>query len=162
LGHFIHAIVAPESTARRLIERWPELSACTHNGKHILFPINAELVDAKVAPDATPQETEETFILLTAGLRRLFADVSVDGILAYIETEYHGGQGGQGGMVLKNGQEVMPPEWAGSDMINKALKLLGVRSTMTEDEFLVVGLGMARNNANLLELLMPWQPKTIA
>lgn len=103
LGHYIQAIVAPESTARRLIDRWPELSACTHNGKHILFPIDAELIDAKIAPNKTLQETDETFMLLTVGLRRLLAEASVDGILAYVETEYHGGQGGQGAMVIQDG-----------------------------------------------------------
>lgn len=79
------------------MERWPELSACTHTGQHILFPIDAELIDAKIAPNTSPNETDETFMLLNVGLRRLLADVSVDGILAYVETEHHGGQGGQGG-----------------------------------------------------------------
>jgi hypothetical protein len=162
LGHFIQAIVAPESTARRLIGRWPELSACTHNGKHILFPIDAEVIDAKVAPNKTPQESDETFMLLTVGLKRLLADISEHGILAYVETEYHGGQGGQGAMVIQDGQEIMSPEWSESDTINKALRLLGIGSTKTEDEFLMLGLGMARNNDDLLDRLTPWKPKTIA
>lgn len=126
MGHYIQAIVAPESTARRLLDRWPELSARTHNGHHILFPIDADLIDAKIAPDTTLQETDETFMLLTVGLRRLLAETSEDGILAYIETEYFGGQGGQGAMVIQDGQEIMPPEWSESDTINKALRLLGL------------------------------------
>ena len=162
LGHYIQAIVAPESTARRLIDRWPELSACTHNGQHILFPIDAELIDAKIAPITTPQETDDTFMLLTVGLHRLLVDTSRGGILAYIETEYFGGQGGQGAMVIQDGQEIMPPEWSESDSINKALRLLGIGSTKTEDEFLMLGLGMARNNDDLLDRLTPWKPKTIA
>lgn len=56
----------------------------------------------------------------------------------------------------------MSPEWSESDTINKALRLLGIGSTKTEDEFLMLGLGMARNNDDLLDRLTPWEPKTIA
>jgi hypothetical protein len=162
LGHFIQTIVAPESSARRLLDRWPKLSGCTHYGQHILFPIDAELIDAKITADTTPQESDETFMLLTVGLHRLLTEISEDGILAYIETEYFGGQGGQGAMVIRDGQEIMPPEWSESDTINKALRLLGLESSNAEDEFLMLGLGMARNNEDLLDRLTPWKPKTIA
>lgn len=161
MGHFIQAIVAPVSTARRLIDRWPELSACTHNGQHILFPIDSQLIDAKIGPNITPQETDQTFTLRTVELRRLLAKLSADGILAYVETEYHGGQGGQGAVVIQDGKEIMPPEWSESDTINRALRLLGVGSTNTEDEFLMLGLGMSRDNDDLLDQLTPWKPKSI-
>lgn len=145
-----------------MIDRWPELSACTHNGQHILFPLDAELIDAKIAPKLSPLLTAEPFMLLTARLRRLLVDLSMDGILAYIETEYFGGRGGQGAVVIQDGQEIMPPEWAESDTINKALRRLGIGSTNTEDEFLRLGLGQARNNNDLLAQFTPWKPKTIA
>ena len=65
-------------------------------------------------------------------------------------------------MVIQDGKEIMPPEWSESDTINKALRLLGIGSTNKEDEFLMLGLGMGRNNDDLLDRLTPWKPKTIA
>lgn len=162
MAHFIQAIVAPVNTAMRLIDQWPELSGCTHNGQHVLFPVDAESIDAKIASKTMPRETDETFMLLSAGLHRLLVDISEDGILAYVETEYFGGQGGQGAMVIQDGQEIMPPEWSESNTINRALRLLGIESTNSQDEFLMIGLGMARNNNDLLKRLTPWKPKIIA
>jgi hypothetical protein len=91
-------------------------------------------------------------------MKRLLAGASVSGPLAYLETEYFGGQGGQGAVVFENGVEIMPPEWAESNTINRALRLIGVRASSSKDEFLSVGLGMARNNDDFIGRLSRWEP----
>lgn len=162
MGHSIQVIVAPIETALRLRQLWPELCAYTYDQRHIVFPIDADLIDAKIAPEETPRQSDETFILLDTGLKRLLAMASVSGVLAYLETDYFGGHGGQGAVVFENGRERMPPEWAESDTINRALRLIGVRASTSQDEFLVVGLGMVRNNDDFAGGLSQWEPNEVA
>ncbi len=56
----------------------------------------------------------------------------------------------------------MAPEWAESDTINRALRLIGVRASTSQDEFLVVGLGMVRNNDDFAGGLSQWEPNEVA
>ncbi len=78
-------------------------------------------------------------MLLTAGFRGLLAELSRSGRLAYIETEYFGGTGGQGAAVYEGGAEIMPPTWAESGVINRALGLLGVGGLSTHSHSALLG-----------------------
>jgi len=103
-------IVAPTSTADSISEQWPELPRLDRDNGFAIFPIDADLIDARIAPDKTPTETGDEFMLLTNGFRTQLQDLSRGGQLAYVETEYFGGSGGQGALVCHDGEEIMPPE----------------------------------------------------
>ena len=153
MGHCIHAIVAPIETADSIAERWPELPRLDRDNGFSVFPIDAELIDDKIAPVKTPTETGDEFMLLTDGFRNLLSSISRDGQLAYVETEYFGGVGGQGALVCRDGEEIMMAAFANSGMINKALRLIGVRRGLLADEFTVAGFSEVRNNDDLLDLI---------
>ena len=71
---------------------------------------------------------------------------SHEGALMYFETEYFGGDGGQGAAVFQDGDLVFGPHWAEVGPINQALKLLGVSCEPSDrDEFEAVGLHLHRN-----------------
>ena len=144
MGHCIHAIVAPNETARKILADWPDLSRLDRGNGFAIFPIDADLIDERIAPDKTPTETGDEFMLLTSGFRDLLRTLSLGGQLAYVETEYFGRTGGQGALVCRDGIEIMPPTWHSSGTINDALKLIGMKRTMTAVYFNAAGFGDVR------------------
>jgi hypothetical protein len=153
MAHCIQAIVAPTATADAVSVAWPELPRLDRNNGFSIFPVSAELIDQRIAPDSTPTSTGDEFQLLTAAFQRQLCLMSLKGILAYVETEYFGGWGGQGALVYKNGEEVMSPEWAESGTINGALKLIGVPRSLLADRFSAISLDKVRSNDDLLDLI---------
>jgi hypothetical protein len=153
MGHCIHAIVAARPTADVISAAWPELPRLDRDNGFAVFAVDAELIDARIAPDETPVTTGNEFKLLTDGLRALLKTLSRDGQLAYIETDYFGGVGGQGALVCRAGEEIMSPTWQKSGAIDKALKLIGLPRGILADRFAAAGFAQIRNNDDLLTLI---------
>lgn len=66
--------------------------------------------------------------------------------IAFVETDYFGGTGGQGAVVFNDGAAIYGPEWGVIGPINRALALLGVEITPpSTDEFDTIGLGWLRS-----------------
>ena len=148
MAHFVYAIVAANDVADRIHEDWPNLKRYDAGDSHSIFPIEQELIDQRLqSANAAPQESE-TFIYLTDKFQILLQDLSRHGKLSYLETEYFGGEGGQGACVFEHGNELMPPTWAESNTINDALAILGVESNDEYDEFDAAGLGAVRKNTD--------------
>ncbi len=73
------------------------------------------------------------------------------GRVAYVETEYFGGNGVQSAAVWERGAIAFGPKQADVGPINEALRLLGVERTNAKDEFDTVGLGRHRGNKGWIE-----------
>ncbi|MFO0821506.1 MAG: hypothetical protein U1A77_26415 [Pirellulales bacterium] len=156
MGHCIHAIIAPRRTADAIAIAWPALPRLDNDNGFSTFPVDVELIDARIAPDATPTITVDGFMLLTGGFLSLLQELSHDGQLAYIETEYFGGKGGQGALVFRDGIEMMPPTWREADTINDALRLIEISRSSFADEFMAGGLGLVRSNDDIIEQIACW------
>ena len=98
-------------------------------------------------------------MLLTDSFRLFLRSLSIGGRLAYVETEYFGGAGGQGALVCRDGVETMPPLWRESGVINLALKEIGVRRGILADRFANIGLDHIRGNDDLLDLIATQKTK---
>jgi hypothetical protein len=153
MSHYIQVIVAPMATADSISKFWPELPRLNRNNGFAVFPTDADLIDARIAPDWTPTETDKEFKLLTNRFRTELQTLSRGGQLAYLETEYFGGIGGQGAVVCRDGNEIMPPTWRESGTINDALKLIGMSQGMVADRFAAAGFAEIRKNDDLLDLI---------
>lgn len=153
MSHCIHVIVAPAATANAISAAWPELPRLNRDDGYAIFPVEAELIDARIAPDKTPTMTGDEFMLLTSGFRKLLQTLSRGGLLAYIETEYFGGVGGQGALVCRDGEEVMAPTWRKHSTINDALWLIGMPRRLFSDRFATAGFDEIRENNDILELI---------
>lgn len=87
------------------------------------------------------------FCYLTEHLIELFRLASRVGVIAYVETEYFGGVGGQGAAVFWNGEMIGSPDWRTVGAINEALAKIGVTHTADQvDAFEAVGLVEFRSN----------------
>jgi hypothetical protein len=159
MGHCIHAIVAPAATANAISVLWPALPRLDRGDGFAIFPVDAGLIDARIAPDKTPLESRDESMMLTGGFRKLLQTMSRDGQLAYIETEYFGGVGGQGALVCRNGEEVMAPRWHGHGTINKALRLIGMPRRLFQDHFAAAGFDQVRDNDDILSLIAAEQDR---
>jgi hypothetical protein len=148
MAHFVYAIVAANDVADRIHEDWPQLKRYDAGDSHSIFPVDREMIDQRLESDDAPPQESETFIYLTDEFQNMLQDLSRHGKLCYLETEYFGGDGGQGACVYEHGNELMPPTWAESNTINDALATLGVESTDEYDAFDAVGLGAVRKNAD--------------
>jgi len=153
MGHCIHAIIAPAATADSIATSWPELPRLNRDNGFSIFPIDASLIDARIAPDKTPTVTDDTFMLLTDAFRTLLKAMSRDGQLAYVETEYFGGVGGQGALVCRIGAEAMPPTWHESGTINEALEQIGMQRGSFIDRFAAAGFELLRDNDDIFDLI---------
>ena len=129
------------------LRRWPGSRAVELRGGWQAIPVDDGLYAAieAAAPGATrPPELD----MAPFGLdQALAAATETGGGLAYIETEYFGGTGGQSAMAFVDDQEVMAPQRSrgGGGPINQALRAIGVKRDGDTDEFDVVGLGERRS-----------------
>ena len=153
MGHFIYAIVAPAATAISVSKIWPELPRLDNNNGFTIFPVDAELIDERIEPEVTPTETENKFMLLTGEFHELLRELSRDGQLAYVETEYFGGLGGQGALVCRDGNDVMTPTWDSIGPINDALALIGMPHGPFLDLFAAAGFDKVRSNDDILGII---------
>ncbi|MFB7495829.1 hypothetical protein ACFC09_14180 [Streptomyces sp. NPDC056161] len=94
------------------------------------------------------------FWKLPGGFEKLLAQWSTTGPVAYAEAEYFGGVGVQRAAVWLDGTLALGPLdepektrfWRTVSPISQALRHLGVRRSLGEDEFDAVGLGRHRDN----------------
>lgn len=174
MGHCIQAIVTSSDTAERLQEIYPQLPLVSASQEFVILPVDADFVDSVTQP--RPSQSTETWMLLTDAFHDLLRELSRFGPLAYIETEYFGGVGGQGAAVYSDGMVMMEPEWSDSGPINRALeligvkplrrpqnrswfcspvnralKLIGIKRGLLGDRFSTLGLGQYRSNDDLIE-----------
>eukprot|EP00112_Aurelia_sp_Birch-Aquarium-sp1_P007377 Seg18025.1 transcript_id=Seg18025.1/GoldUCD/mRNA.D3Y31 product="hypothetical protein" protein_id=Seg18025.1/GoldUCD/D3Y31 len=101
---------------------------------------------------------------------RYLSEALIDGLkelsrsckVAYVETDYFGGQGSQGAVVYDEGECVYGPVENDERPISDALKLLGVETREGEyDEFEAVGLCQYRDNDDWIEFDGAIDDKTI-
>ena len=84
------------------------------------------------------------FEFLAAGIEAWAQSLSADTAIAYIETEYVGGEGFERAGVWSHGKIALGPlDGAGS--INQALRALGIQPLPGVEEFELVGLGRHRS-----------------
>ena len=72
--------------------------------------------------------------------------LSLDGPVAYVETNYFGGSGDQGAVVWARHQRVFGPARAEENVIHEALALLGDEVRSSADRFEALGLGSRRSS----------------
>lgn len=150
MGHCIRAIIAPLLVAESISHEWPELPCmCLRKGFAIL-PVDSDLIDARVQVERTDDPAASEFAHLTESFRNFLRTLSREGVLAYVETNYFGGMGGQGAVVCCDGVEVMPPTWKRFGAINAALKRIGLRRGILRDNFMVAGLHRLRTNDDIM------------
>ncbi len=109
----------------------------------LVVPIGDDAFEAIEVAQGTSELTGD-FWRLTANLAEVGRECSVHGPVAYVETDYFGGLGGQGAAAWIAGKPVLAPTIDEIGPINVALRAIGLAPAAGLDEFDTLGLGLVR------------------
>lgn len=144
MGHSIRAVIGKWADVQRIAEDWicKMIELPQDFG---MIPLTIKLLEDM--EELLEPSCEEPCSELD-GFDRTVADIlesySFHTKLAYIETDYFGGVGTQGGVLYENGREACPPR-VGEGTINALLKALGAWRKPDKDEFDCLELGKYRH-----------------
>lgn len=145
MGHSVQLIIGKGLAVQAFLRDWPMARAVELRGGWQAIPVSDDLLGEIEGQAAGAQRSEE-LDMVPAGLERAMAAATREGgALAYVETEYFGGTGGQSAMVYASGRETMAPQRSRGGAINEALRGIGVVKEAGKDEFDTVGLGERRS-----------------
>ncbi len=140
MAYTIQAIITKEAVSS-LYSR-PGLSWITLSQSMTLAPLGTSFCEQNSIPFLP--FSDEGLEGIPAQIAEICQAISLNGKVAYIEAEFHGGEGGQAAILWNNGKikgEIIVAE----DAINQALKYLDVKNINCRDEFEALGLGRYRN-----------------
>lgn len=148
--HDVKALIAEERTLRGEISAFQNAVVCPLGQGFALVPITVAL--ARELKPAAPEIHASIMPDMAPGLISLALRMSVRGPVAFISTEYFGGQGGQDAVAWSSGDVIFSPESEGYDdawpnsAISQALRAIGVVAAQGQDEFDTLGLGRHRES----------------
>lgn len=149
MGHYISGIVAKCDTLTTYAAAH-DLHSPAHLSNGLGFlPLSEHHLDF-LFPD--PGEFDLSMSYLSDALKATLIELSSRGAVAFIETEYFGGQGAQGATVYEEAQCTFEPTSSEAGPISDAMRLLGVTLKPGQhDEFEAVGFCRHRNNDDWIE-----------
>ena len=124
MAHHISGLIARREVLKRLDGQFAG-QPCFSLAEGLAFmPLDHENLDGITGLDEGKALGE--FVHLTERLIDLLRLASRSGPIAYVETEYFGGAGGQGAAVFRDGEMIGSPDWSEIGAINDALFKIGV------------------------------------
>ena len=144
MAHTLQALIGEHAFLESRTKAWIGVSCVPLRYGLDMAPLLPKQIENLFGKPETDQ-TSNSFNHFHAGMRAPLEQLSIGGQLAYIETDYFGGVGGQGAVVFDNGRLVFGPDWSAIGPINAALNFLGVpESDHGYDAFDQLGLGRHR------------------
>lgn len=144
MGHRIRGLVGQAGPIRRIAGRHALAVPVLLQAGQAFVPLGADEHDRLFAPpSAFP---DQNFVCLSDELlERLRAWSHKAGPIAYLETDYFGGQGTQAAIAVRDGVVVSQAGGLWRGPINAALAQLGVSARRDADAFQTVGLDQVRS-----------------
>lgn len=138
MGHCIHAIIGNHESIHKIADDWFQANEIQlPQGFGMILCTNRLLDDIAELMETENESGEPCFPELDyfdISVKELMEQYSFRTKLAYIETDYFGGNGTQSGVLYENGKVAIAPK-SGEGTINALLKELGVWRTPDKDEF---------------------------
>lgn len=144
MAHCIRAIIGKEPV-RKFANDWVSAKAIELPQGFAMVFMTDELLDdmeelSVLSGDMFPSELD----YFTEAVDDIMKRYSSGDKLAYIETDYFGGYGTQGGVLYENGKIAIPPQKCEGGTINALLREMGVWCKDGNDEFDMLTLGNYR------------------
>ncbi|MDP3494710.1 MAG: hypothetical protein Q8R82_16485 [Hyphomonadaceae bacterium] len=149
MGHSVQLIIGKGVGVQAFLRDWPMARAVELLSGWQAIPMSDDLL-GEIEGQAAGAPCSAELDMAPAGLERAMAEATrAGGALAYVETEYFGGTGGQSAMAFADGRETMASQRSrGGGAINEALRGIGVLREAGKDEFDTIGLGERRTMAD--------------
>ncbi len=149
MSHSVQLIIGHAPATDRFLAAWPMARSAALLGGWLAIPVDDALYDAISAAAPDPSPGNDAFDVAPPGLEAaLEAATREGGALAYVETDYFGGQGTQSGGAWIDGRNRASATARGHGSINSALQALGVQRSGADDEFDSIGLGRRRHTSD--------------
>ncbi|MFB6775651.1 hypothetical protein [Streptomyces sp. NPDC056337] len=151
MGYALQAVIAADELLRVVLRDVPGARVARLGQGLSLMPMTDEVFDG--ATDGS-DGGDLGFWKMPGGFATSLAQWSSSGPVAYVEAEYFGGVGEQRAAVWDDGSLVLGPLaeperkrfLRAVTPISQALRLLGARRSLGQDEFATVGLDRHRNS----------------
>jgi len=147
MGYYLQAFIGRQQDLQLIQSAYP-LSNLIYLGQGIsLIPMTESVFD-QINQDKI---SENIFEYLTTNVEIEVLKRIGDREIAYIEAEYFGGEGGQVGIIWKDGHryKIFP---YGQDVINEVLRLFKVKKGLFKtDEFETLNLNKHRNSRDWID-----------
>jgi hypothetical protein len=149
MTHIVTGLIARQGRLAAIAQSWLLPTPVPMTQGFELLPLPGNQID-RIFGSATPSTIAPEFETLTKELIEGLMDASINALVMYFETEYFGGDGGQGAALFHEGRVVFIQS-AKLGPINRALALLGVKVVSPAiDEFQSIGLDRHRTTAEWL------------
>ncbi len=145
MGHNISAIIGRRNTIQKLADTWIDASVIELPQEFaMVFLTNTFIESIEESYHISDVFCCPELDSYSTIAEQLLQEYSLHTRLAYIETDYFGGVGTQGGVLWENGQIIIQPR-SGEGTINLLLKELGVICIGDLDAFDSLSLGNYRH-----------------
>ncbi len=145
MGHCISAIIGRREDVCRIAEQMIHADLIElPQGFGMILMTDKLLRDVEELAEVSDEIVFPGLDRFTEAVRELMERYSFHTKLAYIETDYFGGVGTQGGLLYESGCCVVAPRSSETGVINALLSELGVRREPGKDEFDSLGLSKYR------------------
>lgn len=145
MGHCIRAIIGKQADICKLAEDWVSANMIELPQDFGIVPLTIKLLEnMEELLEPSCEDPCSELYGFDQTVKEILEQYSFRTKLAYIETDYFGGVGTQGGVLYENGREVCPPR-VGEGVINALLKELGAWHRPGLDEFDSLELGKYRH-----------------
>lgn len=148
MGYYLHAFICRKEESTLLCNHFDKAQKVEIGQGVILLPMTEELFDQINNFSISP--AIDKFEYLTENIEREILRIITGSHYAYVEAEYHGGQGGQLAIIWNKNHRESFLEYE-QQKINRVLKGFGVQAEIGKDEFDTLGLGRYRNTMDWIE-----------
>lgn len=151
MGYYLKAIICRDKMSREIIEEYNTARRIKLENDIFLIPFTDEFYDE--FNQFMVLEAFDKFIFLNERMYHYLSNKSIQEPIAYIETDYFGGNGVQSAMMFDKEKIIydIRHEHKGYGAINLVLKELGIVKALGKDEWDTANLFKHRNTEDWLD-----------
>ena len=151
MGHTVQGFIAKADILRDAARGLGAARVVLLEQGFAFLPNTDDLSDEIAGGTPGGKAPHEEFYKLSSALANFGAACSDRGAVAYVETDYWGGEGEQAAVLWEGGEVIYEPERARLGPINDVLRQMGATRGDGLDQFDAVGLGRHRSNDDWIE-----------
>lgn len=148
MGYTLKAYIGKEENLNPILEKYSESKKVNLNQGISMIPMTDKLFEE--INEMKSSSGISTFEFLTKDIENKTIQIIENREVAYVESDFFGGQGGHIGVIWKNGKRDFLVE-SNKNSMNKILKRLSVNRSLLKDEFEKVGLAKNRHTDDWIQ-----------
>jgi hypothetical protein len=149
MGYFLNAFLGPVDNLKKIESKFNKAKVVPVTTEIALIPMTEDLFNE--INNYRSENQIGKWELLTTDVENEILTLIGNEKLSYLEVEYFGGEGGQSGIIWKDGKRIFEVEFQ-QEVVNEILRQFGVvKDKKMRDEFDTVGLGRHRHTEDWIK-----------